>query len=116
MHAAAPKSICLHITCSTAQGNAIMNHYLRFVRTLALSSTLAACSSSDPKAPPAGPADKPAEPARIAAGAADAGAGDASQRQAEVDAAALADAQGKPFVSGPLAPPEMPLAMRSARA
>jgi hypothetical protein len=87
----------------------LMNHYVRFVRSLALTGSIVACGAGDDqqttKQPQTAGEKTPVANADLGA-AKDGGATD----QATADAAALSDAQANGRApSGPLAPPELPI-------
>jgi hypothetical protein len=84
-----------------------MRHYVRFVRSLAFTSTLVACGAGNEPTSAGKQPQTEGEKAPVATdfgAAADAGA----DAQASADAQALTDAYASPKTSGPLAPPELP--------
>jgi hypothetical protein len=86
-----------------------MNHYLRFVRSIAISSTVFACASGDTstqKQPQTAKEPVTETPAPTSA--------DAGAAQDKADAAALVEADASVKASGPLAPPELPSAFVTA--
>jgi hypothetical protein len=89
-----------------------MNHYLRFVRSIAISSTVFACASGDTstqKQPQTAKEPVTETPAPTVADTTDAGTA-----QDKADAAALVEADASVIASGPLAPPELPSAFVTA--
>jgi hypothetical protein len=91
-----------------------MNHYLRFVRSIAISSTVFACASGDTatqKQPQTSKDSVKETPAPTLADTADAGT---DHGQDVADAAALVEADASVKPSGPLAPPELPSAFVTA--
>jgi hypothetical protein len=85
-----------------------MKHYVRFVRSIAISGTVFACASGDDSTQKT-TQPQTASSATKAGATSDAGPGDlGSATQDVADAAALVDAKNSPKSSGPLAPPEMP--------